>query len=154
MIRLCLLAATALALAACSSSPEERPAPIENASNRGGARGAAPTTGAGAAATADRDCFSVRSVTGFVTVDDDTLRLDVGPSRSYELDARGATCRNLRFANAISLEPEAAGTFVCTGDAVAAATIRTDQGEECLIDAVRRLPEPVAAPASTGAGAE
>jgi hypothetical protein len=151
MMRVSLVLAAALALAACSSSPEERPAPIEDASNRNASRRAAPA----AEAAAERDCFSVRSVSGFTTVDDDTLRIDVGPGRSYELDARGATCRSLRFANAIALEPETGSTFVCAGQTAAAARIRTDQGDECLVDAVRRLPEPTPAPATVAAtGAE
>jgi hypothetical protein len=150
MNRLSLAVAAALALAACSSSPEERPAPIENASDRGGrggSREAAPSTQA-----AERDCFSVRAVTGFTVVDDETVRIEVGASRAYEIDAGGATCRNLRYANAIALESEPASSFLCTGSAATSATIRTDQGDECLIEAVRALAPPApAAPVGTGA---
>jgi hypothetical protein len=94
------------------------------------------------AANDERDCFNVRSVSGFSTVDDDTVRIDVGPSRAYELDAGGATCVNLRWANQIALQADPTSSFLCVGDQLTTAKIHTDQGDECLIEGVRRADAP------------
>lgn len=145
-MRRCVLffAATGAVLlaAACESSPEEA-APIVT----GGGR-------APAEAAAERDCFAVNAVTGFRIVDEDTVLLNVGASTSYEVDAGGATCTSLRFANQIALDTGGApSSFVCTGDGPQTASIRTDQGDECLIEAVRRAPEPAPDGAGTAAPA-
>jgi hypothetical protein len=129
---------TAVMAASCESAPEEA-APIVT----GG--------GAAAAAEAQRDCFSARAVTGFRILDSDTVLLNVGPSTSYEVDAGGAACTNLGFANQIALQADPGSGFLCVGDGPTTASIRTDQGDDCQISAIRRAPPP--APATTAAPA-
>jgi hypothetical protein len=85
------------------------------------------------------------------------VRLNVGMNDAYEVDAGGATCTNLGFANQIALDTGAGGSsFVCVGDGPQTASIRTDQGDVCLISAVRRAPEPTpttpSAPSATVGG--
>ncbi len=132
MTRIVAFTAAALAAAACASNEPEAPPASASAAR------AAP---AAQTAAEERDCFNVRSVSGFSTVDEDTVRVDVGPSRSYELDARGATCVNLRWANQIALESDPASSFLCVGDRLSTAKIHTDQGDECLIEDIRRAAE-------------
>lgn len=128
MKRFFLCAAGLLVIAACSSSPEDA-APIEI----GGGDGAEPV------ATGPRDCFTVQSVSGFTIVDNDTVRIEVG-SDAYELDAIGAMCANLGFANQIALEAGPTAGSICLGDGPLTGTIRTDQGDQCQIQDVRRIP--------------
>jgi hypothetical protein len=136
MKRSVVFAAALFALAACASDSEEA-APIE-------------LGGAEPAPVAPRDCFSPASISGFNTVDSDTIRVDVGASASYEIDARGAQCANLSFANQIAILPGAATTSICVGDGPLSGTVRTDQGDQCDIQDVRRVGEPAAvAPLAT-----
>lgn len=137
MRRTAFLAAAALALAACASS-DEQAAPVETRAAPQAAPAPAP---AETAAIDTRDCFNIRAISGFSHVDDDTLRINVGASRAYEIDTSGATCRNLRFANQISLEADPASNFLCVGGRAMTARVRTDQGDECFVDAVRRVPD-------------
>lgn len=89
-----------------------------------------------------RDCFNVRSINGFNYVDRDTVRVSVSPRRSYDLDTFGATCFNLRWAKAIAVRSRPS-SFLCVGDGVSVdARIITDQGDSCLVEAIRRAPEP------------
>lgn len=131
MKRSLLFAAALFAFAACSSDPEDA-APIE--------------VGGGAVApAAPQDCFSPASVSGFTTVDSDTIRIEVGADATYEIDAGGAQCMNLGFANQIALQPEATSSSICVADGALAGRIRTDQGDDCAIQSVRRIGAPTMA---------
>ncbi len=131
---------TALTAASCASDPEDA-API--------------TSGRSVAAEVEveRDCFNTGSISGFRIVDADTVQLNIGASTSYEVDAGGATCTNLEFANQIALDAGGPSSFLCVGDGPQTASIRTDQGDECLIGAVRRVPPPAPAASTAAAGA-
>jgi hypothetical protein len=88
-----------------------------------------------------RDCFNVRSITGFNYIEDDTIRVSVSPSRSYDLETQASSCFNLRHANTISLST-GPSNFLCVGDgASVSARVVTDQGDRCLVTAVSRAPE-------------
>ncbi len=128
MKRSLLFAAALFAFAACSSDPDDA-APIE--------------VGGGAIApVAPQDCFSPASVNGFTTVDANTIRVEVGANASYEIDAGGAQCMNLSFANQIALQPEATSSSICVADGALAGRVLTDQGDDCAIQSVRRIGAP------------
>jgi hypothetical protein len=137
-------AAAVLLLAACGSDADQR-APIETPASR-----AAAARGGGAEA-AQRDCFDVGAVNGFVVIDADTVRVELSPARAYEIDVQRSACANLRWTNAIALQSEPASSFLCVNDGAYAATLHTDQGERCVVDAIRRAPAPPAAGAGDAA---
>jgi hypothetical protein len=85
-----------------------------------------------------RDCFNTRSISGFTSVDDDTVRLNVGASRVYEVEVRDARCTQLDWASRITVEGDVSD-WICVGDSPSVGRIRTDQGDVCRIDSVRRV---------------
>lgn len=121
-----LLSLLALALAGCAAANAQQ--------ERSGGR------------QSDRDCFSTASVSGYGSIDRDTGRLDVGPRRRYEVDISGPGCDQIDWTLAIALESRPS-SFICTGDRPGQGRISfRDPGSSwrtsCLIDNVRRLPEP------------
>lgn len=104
----------------------------------------APTGTEADAAASDADsgdCFSVRMVKGYSVVERDTVRLEIGPRRAYEVDTRGAACHDLRWANTIAVRTYGS-SFLCVGDDVRDdARIVSDRGDSCIVEAVRRAPE-------------
>lgn len=97
-----------------------------------------------------RDCFNVRMVSGYSSVDRDTIRLDAGPRRSYEVDISGPMCDQVDWTQRIALESNP-GSWICVGDAVGQGEIHfrdpaTRQRVSCYIDAVRRVAEEDRAP--------
>lgn len=102
-----------------------------------------------AADTSGRDCFNVRSISGYSTVDDDTLRLNIGPSRSYEVDYSGALCSEVNWTNRIAIEARPS-PWICVGRGFGQAEILfrdpSRQGvSQCYIDEVRAVVEEPAA---------
>lgn len=94
----------------------------------------------------DRDCFSTTSVSGYGSVDRDTVRLDVGPRRRYEVDISGPGCDRIDWTLAIALDSRPS-SWICAGDRPGQGRISfRDPGSSwrtsCLIDNVRRVPEP------------
>ena len=57
----------------------------------------ASTQTASAAAPADRDCFNTNFVSGFSAVDKDTVKLEAGPRKDYEVDITGPGCDNVTW---------------------------------------------------------
>jgi len=86
--------------------------------------------------TASNTCFYTNSVDSFEAVDNDTLRIQTGPSTWYEADLLG-TCLNLRFEQSLAFEG-GVGNRICDG--AAGGYVITDQ-DRCAITSVRRVME-------------
>jgi hypothetical protein len=98
-----------------------------------------------AAARAGRDSFNVSMVNGKSSVDRDTVRLDAGPGRAYEVDISGPMCDQLDWTHRIALE-STPGSWICVGDQVGQGSIifrdpTTRRRTSCYIESVRRVPE-------------
>jgi len=90
-----------------------------------------------------RDCFNIAMVGGYSSVDRDTIRLDAGPSRHYEVDVQGGICDQLDWAHRLALESRPS-SWICTGDGPGLGNIHfrdpgTRQRVSCFIEAVRRV---------------
>lgn len=123
-MKLILISLAALALAGCTASQAQ-----DTTSSR----------------QDGRDCFNVRMVSGYSSVDRDTIRLDAGPRRSYEVDISGPMCDQVDWTQRIALESNP-GSWICVGDRVGQGEIHfrdfaTRQRVSCFIDAVRRVQE-------------
>ena len=105
-----------------------------------------------AAEAAGRDCFPVSMISGFSIVDDDTIRVSVGPSRAYDLTTSMGACLHLRNVETIAVSSRSAN-FVCVGDGVrVGVSIITDRGGRCLVRSVRRATEESAETAAMAEG--
>lgn len=98
------------------------------------------------ASTSSRDCFNVSMVTGYETVDDDTIRLDAGPSTKYEVDLSGGQCRNVDWTQRLAIE-STPSSFICVGSQPGQGNIHfrdpaTQRRVSCYIDDVRRVQMP------------
>lgn len=94
----------------------------------------------------NRDCFNVSMVTGYETVDDDTIRLDAGPSTKYEVDLSGGQCRNVDWTQRLAIE-STPSSFICVGSQAGQGNIHfrdpaTQRRVSCYIEDVRRIPTP------------
>lgn len=88
------------------------------------------------------DCFNVSMVTGYSSIDRDTVRLDAGPSRTYEIDISGPMCEQVDWTQRIALESRP-GSWICVGDRVGQGEIHfrdpaTRRRVSCHIEDVRR----------------
>lgn len=95
------------------------------------------------AATGNRDCFNVSTVTGYETVDDDTIRLDAGLSTKYEVDLSGGQCRNVDWTQRLAVE-STPSSFICVGSQPGQGNIHfrdpaTQRRVSCYIEDVRRV---------------
>jgi hypothetical protein len=95
--------------------------------------------------TGNRDCFNVSMVTGYETVDDDTILLDAGPSTKYEVDLSGGQCRNVDWTQRLAIE-STPSSFICVGSQPGQGNIHfrdptTQRRVSCYIDDVRRVLE-------------
>lgn len=93
-----------------------------------------------------RDCFNVSMVTGYETVDGDTIRLDAGPSTKYEVDLSGGQCRNVDWTQRLAIE-SMPSSFVCVGSQPGQGNIHfrdpaTQRRVSCYIEDVRRVQTP------------
>jgi hypothetical protein len=84
-------------------------------------------------------------VTSYETVDDNTIRLDAGPSTKYEVDLSGGLCRNVDWTQRLAIE-STPSSFVCVGSQPGQGNIHfrdptTQRRASCYIDDVRRVPE-------------
>lgn len=100
----------------------------------------APQTARGPASGGD--CFNVSMVTGYSSVDRDTVRVDAGPSRTYEIDISGPMCDQIDWTQRIALESRP-GSWICVGDRVGQGEIHfrdpaTRRRVSCHIEGVRR----------------
>lgn len=76
-----------------------------------------PTPGpVGTPAPAHRQCFSVRFLRGFETIDRDTLRVRAGADR-YDLDLSGAGCDRIEWTQEVAVESSPSSSWICVGDA-------------------------------------
>lgn len=96
-------------------------------------------------APSDRDCFNTSFVSGFSTVDRDTVRLDAGPRRSYDVDLLGPGCDQLNWTESLALE-SSPSSWICVGDGPSQGNISfrdpaTRQRISCFIQNVRRVPD-------------
>lgn len=114
-------------LAACVTQP---PSQAQNTAQR------APT---------GRDCFNVQFLTGYETVDRDTLKVDAGPGASYEIDIAGAQCTQMDWTHRLAIE-STPSSWMCVGSQPGQGSIAfrdptTRRRVECYITAVRRVAE-------------
>lgn len=92
------------------------------------------------AASADRDCFNTRSISGFSGVDDNTVQIRTGGDDYYEIDVFG-TCNQLDWANRLTVVSDQGG-FICAGDPSPGRVVSEE--ESCRITNVTRVyPEDV-----------
>ena len=70
-----------------------------------------PTAGA---TPAGRQCFLASRVSGFHAIDDDTVRVFVGPSRVYELEI-SPTCPNIDWSTTVGIRATGGSSWVCRG---------------------------------------
>ncbi len=122
---LALTAILAAALSACATDP-----------TGDAATGAQNATTVVDASDPTRDCFWVRQINGFNDVDDDTVMLNVGASKSYEVDVSRPGCFNLPWATQIAVTQRGSGRL-CVGDRQLGVSLITDTGDRCRIMAVR-----------------
>lgn len=92
-----------------------------------------------------RDCFNVQFVTGYSSVDRDTVRLDAGPRQRYDVDIRGPLCDQIDWTQRIALE-STPSSWICTGRQAGQGEIHfrdpgTRRRTSCYIEAVRRVAE-------------
>ena len=105
---------------------------------------AAPGPGSGAeAAPSGRDCFNVQFVSGYSSVDRDTIRLDAGPRQRYDIDVQGPLCDQIDWTQRIALE-STPSSWICVGRQAGQGEIHfrdpaTRQRTSCFIQAVRRV---------------
>jgi hypothetical protein len=90
-----------------------------------------------------RDCFNVQFLTGYETVDRDTLRVRAGPSASYDVDISGAQCTQIDWAHRVAIE-STPSSWICVGNQPGQGSIAfrdptTRRRVECYIDGVRRV---------------
>jgi hypothetical protein len=95
---------------------------------------------------AGRDCFNVGMVTGYETVDTDTIRLDAGPSAKYDVDLSGGQCRDVDWTQRLAID-STPSSWLCVGSQPGQGNIRfrdppTRRAVSCYIQAVRRAPAP------------
>jgi hypothetical protein len=99
-----------------------------------------------AAADPTRDCFNINTVSGFNAVDDDTVRVSAGASRTYELDLRGPGCSQVEWTETIALESRPS-PWICTGSGPGLGEVHFRESgggrvRSCFIESARRLPPP------------
>lgn len=109
----------------------------------------ASTQTASAAAPADRDCFNTNFVSGFSAVDKDTVKLEAGPRKDYEVDITGPGCDNVTWTMSVAVVSRPSA-WICTGQQAGQGDIRFRDSSwpapiSCMITAVRRAPEPPSA---------
>ena len=107
--------------------------------------GCAASEAPSAAAVADRDCFSVRQVTGFNVQDDETVRLSVGAGEAYVAEIQGPACGQIEWTESLAIESRPS-SFLCVGDGpgigdIAFRDSALDRVITCRITALSRAPE-------------
>jgi hypothetical protein len=110
----------------------------------GACAGADGTDAAGSvAARGDRDCFNVSMVSGYNTVDRDTIRLRAGPSAQYDVDLSGAQCNMIEWSQSLAIE-SSPSSWICVGSQVGQGEVHfrdtaTRRRISCYIEDVRRV---------------
>ena len=94
--------------------------------------------------TPSRDCFNAAMVRGYSQIDRDTIHLNAGPSKVYEIDIAGALCDDIAWTHQIALETPL--SWVCVGDGPGQAEIHfqdpaQNRAATCYVREVRRVPE-------------
>lgn len=97
-----------------------------------------------AVSRAGRDCFNVSMVTGYESLDTDTIRLDAGPGAKYEVELSGGQCRDLDWTQRLAIE-STPSSWICVGSQPGQGDIRfrdptTRRAVSCYIQSVRRVP--------------
>lgn len=106
---------------------------------------AQPQANGSASPPVGRDCFNVQFLTGYETMDRDTLKLRAGPCASYEVDISGAQCSQIDWAHRVAIE-SSPSSWICVGNQPGQGTIAfrdptTRRRVECFIEAVRPAPQ-------------
>lgn len=88
-------------------------------------------------------CFNVHVLSGFETIDRDTLRVREG-GRRYDIDLSGPDCDRIEWTQRIALQSAAGSSDICVGDQfgdgrVAFSVPETRRPVECRIEAVRSV---------------
>lgn len=100
---------------------------------------------AGVAARDGRDCFNVQFVSGYSSVDRDTVRLDAGPRQRYDVDIQGPLCDQIDWTQRIALE-STPSSWICVGSQAGQGEVHfrdpaTRRRTSCYIQEVRRVAE-------------
>lgn len=90
-----------------------------------------------AAPAEERHCFNAASVGGYTVVDRETVRLNVGPSDTYEIKLLGV-CPNIQWNEQIRLETAGSAT-VCTGLDLTIHAEGPTGPQECAADSIRKV---------------
>jgi len=122
-MRMALLAAAGLILAACAQTGTEAGTGTDTAS---------------AAAPAGRDCFRNDDVAGFNVVDDRTVSLSIG-TRRYLLTTNFNT-RDLDWGQQIGLRSSTG--WICTGNGLGVEIIGGQPRRTYFVTSIARAPEP------------
>jgi len=118
MLRTSLLVLSVLALSACATQEET----------------AIPSGGG--------DCFFASEVDGYSLVDNNTVRVQVSPTRNYLLRTQW-NARDLNWTRAIAIR-SSTGT-ICTGNGLGVEIVGGDPRQTYPVSAIEREPDPVPA---------
>ena len=93
--------------------------------------------------TSGRDCFNVSFLSGYESVDRDTIRVRAAPQQSYEIDVSGAECNQLDWTHRLAIE-STPSSWICVGNAPGQGNIyfrdpATRHRVACYIQDVRRV---------------
>ncbi len=86
-------------------------------------------------------CFNVAMIQGFRTTGQNTLRVDAGPGRTYEIRVSGPLCDQVDWAQSVALRASSS-SWLCAGSSVGQGSVTfrdlaTAQSASCYIDEVR-----------------
>jgi len=92
-----------------------------------------------AAQAGDRQCFLPRQVSGFSSVDDETVHVTVGANNVYALEVVGV-CPDIDWSQRIGIRARGGGsTWVCQGLDAEIIVPSPSGTQTCPVTAVRRL---------------
>jgi hypothetical protein len=93
---------------------------------------------------AGRDCFNADSVSGFSPLDQNRVKLTVGPTRDYVLTT-AQRINDARFSQAIGIDSTT--NWICTGNGLGVTLIVPHSiPERYQVTSIERLPEEAPAP--------
>lgn len=100
----------------------------------------APTAGTGAEGVGQRQCFFINTAQDFSNDGDRSIVVHAGRGDAFELTPQGY-CRDIEWANHISLRPFGGGSSLCVGDQ-ANLVLRPLGGasETCMVRVTRSIP--------------
>lgn len=95
---------------------------------------------------ANSDCFNVSFLTGYESVDRDTIRVRISAQTQYDIELGGAQCNELDWTHRLAIE-STPGSYICAGSAPGQGYIyfrdpATRRRVQCYIQNVTRVPPP------------